>query len=88
MGWNAYTLGQVDYVEIVSHTKRVEGKCPMCGKEFDIEFDLLNGPVDYKCICGYFFFDAESDSFSEDNHGIPKEEWIQRRQEAEEKEKK
>ncbi len=85
MGYNSYQIGEVGYVEIQSHTKRIAGKCPMCGKEFDIEFDLKDGPTEYTCICGYFRFDAENDSFTEDNHNIPQEDWIQRRQEAESK---
>ena len=82
MGWNGYSLMGVDYVEVVSHTKKVEGKCPMCETEFNIEFDLKNGPTDYRCPCGYFRFDAEDEHLSEDNHGVPKKEWIKRCQQA------
>ncbi|MCX6744882.1 MAG: hypothetical protein NTX82_05140 [Candidatus Parcubacteria bacterium] len=86
MGTNGYPISEVGYVETKGHYKRIAGKCPMCAKEFDITFDLQNGQTDYECVCGYFRFDAENDRFTEDNHNISKEDWVQRRQEKETKE--
>jgi len=77
MGYNSSTVTDSGF-EIVAHTKRIKGECPMCGKEFDIEFDLKDGVSDYGCPCGYFRFDADSENVTKDNHGIPQEEWKRR----------
>ncbi|MFH0779850.1 MAG: hypothetical protein V1928_03235 [Parcubacteria group bacterium] len=80
MGFNTYTVKEYGF-EIVSHVKRIKGKCPMCGTEFD----LSKGESDYDCPCGYFHFDAESESLNEDNHNIPQEAWLRKLKENLEK---
>jgi hypothetical protein len=63
---------------VISHTKRITGKCPMCETEFDVLFDLKQGETQYTCPCGYFYLNAESEDVNEDNHNVPKEEWKRR----------
>ena len=77
MGWNRTTITDFGF-EVVSHTKRIKGECPMCGTVFDKEFDLQAGDYSYKCPCGYFHFNAEDEILTEDSHNIPQENWKQR----------
>jgi len=78
MGYVCYPVS--DYPGVTHYKEvRIAGQCEMCETEFDVIFTSTNGEgglLEYVCPCGYFWI--LEDRVIEDDHGIPKEEWVRR----------
>jgi len=94
MGYNAYDLsewaernkGQLKVL------KSLKAECPMCGYKFSFFYYEKGGNCpdnnsDKECPCGYVRIDMDTERVIEDNHNIPKEEWVKRRKEKEDERK-